>query len=75
MDGRRHKRRMALILVIAICCAALLAPSCAPLSGLLNWQSAPSETDDYAVPRKRVPLPPTVQDFEDAASPPGPDAQ
>ncbi len=64
---------MSLKLFATICCTALLASACAPLTGLLNWEATPSEFTQYGEPKKRVPLPPTVQDFEDAATPPVPD--
>lgn len=57
------RRAMNLAVIGLTCCGALLVSSCAPLTELINWEGAVSETVGPPETRKRVPMPPTVGDF------------
>jgi len=63
MIGTNRWRAMILAVMGLVCCDVLLVSSCAPLTELINWEGVASETVGPADPPKRVPLPPTVEDF------------
>lgn len=48
-----------------LCCAAVLSTSCARLTRLTGGKAVPQPGSEMRGTERRVPLPPTVQDFEE----------
>lgn len=75
MTGTSGWRAIILVVMGLVCCGVLLVSSCAPLTEFINWEGVASETVGPTEPPKRVPLPPTVEDFphhESSADPDNP---
>jgi len=63
MRGTDTWRAMILAVMGLVCCGALLVSSCAPLTEIINWEGVASGTVGPSEAPKRVPMPPTVEDF------------
>jgi hypothetical protein len=50
--------------LLLVCSVLLLAGSCATLTRPLVWYGDAEEKSEQTEPRKRIPIPPTVQEFE-----------
>jgi hypothetical protein len=51
--------------IAIFCCMAVLSASCARLTNLIGGKAVPPRNFEMGGTERRVPLPPTVQDFED----------
>jgi hypothetical protein len=55
--------------IAIFCCMAVLLTSCARLTNLIGGKADPPGNLEMRGTERRVPLPPTVQDFEERPQP------
>jgi hypothetical protein len=59
-----------IVALVPVFCLGLLTASCTALSPFLDTHVTDTERSQDTLANKRVPLPPTVKDFDDAPSEP-----
>lgn len=65
MTNASRLKKLTIGAILIFCCMAVLSTSCARLTTLVGGKTVPPGNIETRGTERRVPLPPTVQDFED----------